>query len=663
MALWRELTHTFLGLLAFSIVSGSALPAQSLNWKGHTWAVTNGGMAGVVSGSANNVVLDGNGYLHLKITNSGGTWTAAELFTTDNLGFGTYQWQFEGPVDNFDKCVVLGLFPYGPAGHIGGDGENEIDIEFSKWNGEVGSSNADFAYYPATGFGANGKSATDIFQFSLGGATLSTGRTVWSSQSITGTIMSGLQPVGTTANVLHTFTFAPASGAAQKIPQVAVPLGMNFWCYGTTPASNQEIIVRDFQFIPEGSQPVTYTLSASAGAGGSISPSGNVTVSQGGSQTFTFAANSGYSISAVTVDGQSKGILPSYVFSNVTAAHTISVSFAANIGPAGYTWCAGENGSFTLPGTCDVAYGANGSFNYLYGKSGTITFNNATFGDPISGVVKSGFYKATAGQYTLTASAGSGGAISPSGGIKVNQGASQTFIITPSAGYQVSAVTVDGANVGAVGSYTFSNVTTTHTISASFAAIAGPAGYTWCAGENGSFTLPGTCDLAYGANGSFNYLYGKTGTITFNNSTFGDPISGTVKAGYYKASSTTTQYTLTASAGANGSISPSGSIKVNQGASQTFTITPASGYAVSLVTVDGTSVGAVTSYTFSNVSAAHNISATFAASSVPAWAPNIHYAVGAVVSYGGGIWINTYDHTSNSAWYPGAPGLWFWKQQ
>jgi hypothetical protein len=42
----------------------------------------------------------------------------------------------------------------------------------------------------------------------------------------------------------------------------------------------------------------------------------------------------------------------------------------------------------------DVAYGANGSFNYLYGVTGTIVFNNATFGDPIPGVAKSGFFKA-----------------------------------------------------------------------------------------------------------------------------------------------------------------------------------------------------------------------------------------------------------------------------
>jgi hypothetical protein len=78
--------------------------------------------------------------------------------------------------------------------------------------------------------------------------------------------------------------------------------------------------------------------------------------------------------------------------------------------------------------------------------------------------------------------------------------------------------------------------------------------------------------------------------------------------------SATTTFTITASAGSNGSISPSGSVVVNQGASQSFTITPAAGYVVSSVTVDGTSAGAVTSYTFSNVQANHTISAAFTAS-------------------------------------------------
>jgi hypothetical protein len=73
-----------------------------------------------------------------------------------------------------------------------------------------------------------------------------------------------------------------------------------------------------------------------------------------------------------------------------------------------------------------------------------------------------------ANTYTIKASAGRGGSISPTGSVTVNNGASKTFTITPNTGYRISYVTVDGSSVGAVSSYTFSNVTAAHTINASF---------------------------------------------------------------------------------------------------------------------------------------------------------------------------------------------------
>ena len=155
--------------------------------------------------------------------------------------------------------------------------------------------------------------------------------------------------------------------------------------------------------------------------------------------------------------------------------------------------------------------------------------------------------------FTLVPAPGVNGAISPASAVVVSRGMNQTFTIMPSANYAVSSVTVDGSSVGAVSSYTFSNVTANHSISAAFIANTSP------------------------------------------NTPLNTPL-----------------YTISASAGENGSISPSGSLSLAQGASQTFTIMPASNYRVSAVSVDGSSVGAVTSYTFSNVTANHSISATFA---------------------------------------------------
>lgn len=202
----------------------------------------------MASGDPANVSVDSNGYLHLRIANNGGVWTAAEMFSVDKLGFGTYQWQIEGGIYNMDKSTVLGLFPYGPAASIGADGENEIDTEFSQWNNTCGC-NADFTVYPSTRnrFPGGASSWEDNFTVT-GGSNLTTVRVEWSSTSIVFIIMDGLQPLGTTANVLKTDTYTSDS---VHIPQVPLPLGMNLWSFQATPAVNQEVIIRNFQFAPQ----------------------------------------------------------------------------------------------------------------------------------------------------------------------------------------------------------------------------------------------------------------------------------------------------------------------------------------------------------------------------------------------------------------------------
>lgn len=70
--------------------------------------------------------------------------------------------------------------------------------------------------------------------------------------------------------------------------------------------------------------------------------------------------------------------------------------------------------------------------------------------------------------YVITASAGNGGTISPNGNVSVVRGSDKVFTITAKDGYRISNVIVDGESVGAVSTYTFRNVTTKHTIAASF---------------------------------------------------------------------------------------------------------------------------------------------------------------------------------------------------
>ena len=154
---------------------------------------------------------------------------------------------------------------------------------------------------------------------------------------------------------------------------------------------------------------IMFTITASAGTGGSISPSGQTSVSSGNNQLFTITPNSGYVIAGITVDGNPVTVTtPSgqdYTFTNVTANHSISATFSIQ-------------------------------------------------------------------QFTITSSASANGSISPSGSILVDNGSNKTFTITPNSGYVIASITVDGNPVTVTTpsgqDYTFTNVTANHTITASF---------------------------------------------------------------------------------------------------------------------------------------------------------------------------------------------------
>ena len=80
-------------------------------------------------------------------------------------------------------------------------------------------------------------------------------------------------------------------------------------------------------------------------------------------------------------------------------------------------------------------------------------------------------YPATTPIYTLTASTGAGGSLSPTGTVLANSGGSQTFSVIPSVGYYIADVKVDNVSQGPITTYPFTNVTTNHAISATFTAL------------------------------------------------------------------------------------------------------------------------------------------------------------------------------------------------
>jgi hypothetical protein len=184
------------------------------------------------------------GFLHLKLTYDGTTWSCAEVTTLERLGFGAYQFQVIGPIDRFDPNLVLGLFNYPPP-DVGPDGTNEIDIEIARW-GAAANPNGNYTVWPAQ----PGKPpASKSFEFSLNGD-YTTQRFHWTPQTITFQSLHG-HTNGDAGQYAH-WTYQPET-AAQSIPQDPLPVHLNLWLFqGNAPTDGQEveIIITQFTFIP-----------------------------------------------------------------------------------------------------------------------------------------------------------------------------------------------------------------------------------------------------------------------------------------------------------------------------------------------------------------------------------------------------------------------------
>jgi hypothetical protein len=382
--------------------------------------------------------------------------------------------------------------------------------------------------------------------------------------------------------------------------------------------------------------PMDYNVTATCGANGIISPMGVASYHYNNQGVYTVTANQGYYISSVTVDGVTTNFtqadaLTTYTYTfNFTGAnavdHTISATFASY--QYTVTVTTPTNGTIT-PGTTTYNYGQSPVFA-ITPAAGYGIVNVMVDGVNVGAVTSYQFPALTADhtlsatfaqyQYVITATAGNGGTISPVGATNMVSGGNQTYTITPATGYHITDVYVDGASVGAVGTYTFSNVTANHTIFAAFdvneytITVTQPA--------NGAIT-PGTTTVTYGATPTFvvtpNTGYSVT-AITLNGTNVMSQAQNTNGVYTYTlpavsanatltATMTQKTFTITKNAGSNGAIN--GPATANYGATASYTIVPNAGYVVDNVVVDGMNMGAITSYTFVNVVANHTIAATF----------------------------------------------------
>jgi hypothetical protein len=371
-------------------------------------------------------------------------------------------------------------------------------------------------------------------------------------------------------------------------------------------------------------EPIFYTLSGTAGAGGHISPEGDVTVPCGGSLNFTVTPDTCYSIADVLVNGYSVGPLPVVSFTDIHQDYSIEAIFA----PTVYTISASadEGGTINPSGTVPVACGDNVVFT-ITPDSCHIIADVLVNGTSVGAVPFYTFYDVDSDHtisaefevitYTIVASAGEGGSISPSGEVEFPCGSDQTFTITPDGCYRISNVLVDGNSVGAVSTYTFYDLDDDHTISAEFTPVLFTISSS--SGPGGSISPSGGGEYPCGSDQTFTIT--PDGCYRISNVLVdGESIGAVDSYTFYDLDDDHTitaefsqiTYTIEATAGPGGSIVPEGTIQAPCGSSRLFLITPESGFHIDYVVVDNVSQGAVSSYTFNSIHENHTIDAYFA---------------------------------------------------
>ncbi len=527
--------------------------------------------------------------------------------------------------------------------------------------------------------------------------------TITSSAGLNGTISpNGTTPVNSGSS--QSFTITPSTG--YHIDSVFVD---GSYAGNTSPYNFTNVVANHSISVKFAIN--QYTITASTGTHGKITPAGSVVVLYGSNQLFTFTPDTGYQIQNVLVDGISQGTVPSYTFSNVTANHTVSVAFTADTltitvqsipaglnvivdgntaaSPATVKWIVGTNHTLGVVDTVSTGTGSRVVWSSWS--------NNGAKSQIVSPIVPTTFIANFITQYYLTDTANAGGTVTPPSGW-FTSGQNVQIQAFPSAKYNFQ--TWSGSGNGSISSSTNpATITMNNAISEIANFVRQPIQITIQASPSGltfyydgqSYNTPQTRTVNPGDQHNLNSVSPQSGgsniqyvfnnwsdsgaifhviapdsnttyTVNFKkqyNLTVVAGLNGNVSppSGYLDSGSVTNitatpntgfifkkwdgsgtgSYSgtnnpasvtmksvindtaffvidtmiITATAGANGTISPSGSVKVPYGSNQTFTITPIGLYHISDVVVDGSSVGAVSSYQFTNVTAAHTITASF----------------------------------------------------
>lgn len=404
----------------------------------------------------------------------------------------------------------------------------------------------------------------------------------------------------------------------------------------TAPNTNKGPGIDYFIITPKNVAVESYDITATAGEGGTITAEGladgKVSVTEGESATFTIAANDGYEVSDVKVDGTSVGKRTSYTFENVDAAHTIEATFAFTKYTAanpfefpttkGTTKTLEAEYATTITEACGAtewrcevnseAWASNGKYINSLNKTSTGADSVAyAYNAPVAGTYKVTVTYRSGSDTNKLAWSEQDGKITAdqvaTPNSKVNnalQAKTVEFnmvVTTAGAGTLVftapdgDSPQTDKFDIELVKLADEADLTELQTAITNAEAILNAA-------DKDKYSAAALVELQELVNA------GKQLTTASSQADV-DAKKAEITA---KIADIQTQFTITATAGNGGKIAPTGATKVYKGTSKAFTITPNDGYHVDSLTVDGTAVDVVTEYTFSDVTANHTIAVTFA---------------------------------------------------
>jgi len=363
----------------------------------------------------------------------------------------------------------------------------------------------------------------------------------------------------------------------------------------------------------------TFTVTPSPGANGSMTPSTPQTVNYNDTMVFTVTPDNGYRIETVT---GCSGSLIGDIFTTGPVTNDCTVTATFSLGGYTVTPSAGANGSITPSTPQTVNHGLTTAFtvtpdigyhiNSVSGCGGSLDGNTYTTGPIIADCTVSATFAIDT--FTVTPSPGANGSMTPSTSQTVNYNDTQIFTVTPDTGYQISSVSGCGGSLDG-NTYTTSPITADCTVSATFAIATFTV--TPNPGANGSITPSTPQTVNYNDTMVFTVTPDNGYRIETVTGCGGSLIGDIFTTGPVTNDCTVTAtfslggYTVTPSAGANGTISPSTPQTVNHGLTIAFTITPDLNYHIDHVNgCGGNLVGNI--YTTGPIVGDCSVSATFA---------------------------------------------------